>query len=137
MNDVKFECKCHEIIGEIKQANKKVFEKKHKKRSNSDSEDNEPNKSSKKKKKLDKFKGKNRKKHGGDSKSPCQYCKFFGGNAESHSTVNCFNKAEIDRIWKQNLGKKKGMKCTHELNTIIAKKVKATIKKSLKKNELS
>ena len=62
-----------------------------------------------------------------------QYCKFFGGNAESHSTVNCFNKADIDRIWKQNLDKKKGKKRTNELNKLIAKKVKATIKKAFKK----
>ena len=122
--------------GEIEQVNKKVFDKKHKKRSSSDSEENEPNKTSRKKKKVDKSKGKSKKEHGGDKKPPCQYCKFFGGNAESHSTLNCFKKTEIDRIWKQNLDKKKGKKHTNKLNKLIAKKVKETIKKSLKKNEL-
>ena len=137
LDDVKFECERLEIMGEIEQANKKVFYKKHKKRSSSDSEENEPNKTSRKKKKFDKSKGKNKKEHGGDKKPPCQYCKFFGRNAESHSTLNCFKKAEIDRLWKQNLDKKKGKKQKHELHKLVARKVKTTIKRSFKKNDLS
>ena len=137
LDEVKFELERHEIMGEIESANKRVFDKKNKRKSSDDSDDEKPNKSSKKKRKLEKYKGKNKKEHGGDSKPPCQYCKFFGGNAESHSSVNCFRKAEIDKIWKKNLDRKKNKKHSHELNKLIAKKVKATIKKSLKKNELS
>ena len=48
-------------------------------------------------------------------------------------TVKCFKKAQIDKIWKQNLDKNKGKTYKNELNKLVAKKVKAT----LKKNELS
>ena len=135
--EVQTELERSEIIEDITDSKHKAYDKKHKKRSNDDSDESKSDKKSSKKRKKDyKNSFKSKKSHGGD-KPPCQYCTFFGGNAETHASTKCFHKEKIDKIWKANLDRNKGGYKKNELNKLVAKKVKESMKKSLKKNELS
>ena len=63
-------------------------------------------------------------------------CAIFGGRADSHSTKDCHKKKSTDKRWKSYKSKINSTFKKHEMNKIITKKVKASLKKSLKQNQL-
>ena len=73
--------------------------------------------------------------NGGENNPPCQLCSMFGGNSESHSTNQCNKKRKIEGMWKKQ--KQVRSQNRHELNALVAKTVRKSLKAKLKKNNLS
>ena len=68
-------------------------------------------------------------------KPPCQLCAILGGNAESHSTKNCFKKAAMDK--RSDVTKAKRKWVSHEeVNALVLSRTKKSLKRAFKKNDL-